>query len=184
MTERPQSTGAEEPQRRPDGDGPVGRPPPGPISGLEHRDRWIRGNLLFRAEEVVQYAVVLALLALAGVILVRTFIQFFTREGGYPETVIGAIDGVLAVIIVLDILRTMLAHFAGSDFPVRPFLFIGILAAVREVLSASFHLALQGNLTATDFDHSVIKLGAGVGVVLVLVFALLLLHWSRGDEVV
>lgn len=137
--------------------------------------------MLVRAEEVVQIAVVVGLLVLAAVILVRTFVDFLGHPGRYPGSVGHAIDGVLAVIILLDVVRTVLAYFEGSDFPIRPFLSIGILAAVREILSATFYLAVGGGLSRTDLQHYLVQLAAGVAVALALLIGLLILRYAHGD---
>jgi len=88
------------------------------------------------------------------------------------------------VIIVLDIAHTVFGHLRASVFPVRPFLVIGILAGVRDILSASAHLTLSGPLTQTNFNDTLISLGVGVGVVLILLLGLLVLRFSalRDDQ--
>jgi len=55
-----------------------------------------------------------------------------------------------------------------SVFPVRPFLVIGILAGVRDILSASARLTLSGTLSKAEFNDTLIALGVGVGVVVFL----------------
>ena len=60
----------------------------------------------------------------------------------------------------------------------RPFLVIGILAGVRDILSASAHLTLSGPLSQTDFYDTLISLGVGVGVVVFLLVGLLVLRYS------
>jgi hypothetical protein len=74
-------------------------------------------------------------------------------------------------------------HLRATVFPVRPFLVIGILAGVRDILSASAHLTLSGSLTQQDFYNTLISLGVGVGVVVFLLGGLLILHYSgHSDE--
>jgi uncharacterized membrane protein (DUF373 family) len=124
----------------------------------------------------VEYAIVVSLLVIAATVLVRTIYNFFRQWGGFPQTVVGAIDGVLVVIILLDIAHTMLAHLRSSTFPVRPFLAIGVLAGVRDILSASARLTFGGSVAGSDFNHTMISLALGVGVVVALSVALLLLR--------
>jgi len=61
---------------------------------------------------------------------------------------------------------------------VRPFLVIGILAGVRDILSASARLTLSGTLSKAEFNDTLIALGVGVGVVVFLLFGLVLLRFS------
>jgi uncharacterized membrane protein (DUF373 family) len=133
----------------------------------------------------VEYAIIASLLLVAGVVLVRTLVDFLSNWSGFPQTVVAAIDGILVVIILLDIAHTVFGHLRASVFPVRPFLVIGILAGVRDILSASAHLTLSGPLSQSDFNDTLISLGVGVGVVVVLLLGLLILRFSalRDDQI-
>ena len=100
-----------------------------------------RGTPLRIFIDLVQYGVAVVLLVLAAVVLVRSFITFVTSLNAaapnYTQSLISAIDGVLVVIILVDIMRTVLTHLEGWGFPFRPFLVIGIIAAVRDILAVS-----------------------------------------------
>jgi hypothetical protein len=134
---------------------------------------------------VVEYAIVASLLIVAVVVVVRTMSTFLTSSQSLPVTVVAAIDGILVVIILLDIAHTVFGHLRSMTFPVRPFLVIGILAGIRDILSASARLTLSGHLTQVDFDNTLISLGVGVGVVVALLGGLVLLRLSgHQDEVV
>jgi len=127
----------------------------------------------------LEYAIVASLLIIATAVLGRTLYTFFQQWGSFPETVVAAIDGVLVVVILLDIAHTVLAHLRSSTFPVRPFLVIGILAGVRDILSASARLTFGGSLQGINFNHAVISLALGVGVVVLLSVALVLMRFSH-----
>lgn len=128
---------------------------------------------------LVEYAIVASLLLLAGVVLVRTVVSFLNYgTTAFPVTVVAAIDGILVVIIVLDIAHTVFGHLRSSEFPVRPFLVIGILAGIRDILSASARLTLSGHLTQRGFENTLVSLGVGVGVVVLLLGGLLILRFS------
>lgn len=132
---------------------------------------------------VIEYAIVVSLLTVAGVVLVRTVVDFLSQWSAFPDTVVGAIDGILVVIILLDIVHTVFRHLRTSVFPVRPFLVIGILAGVRDILSSSAHLTLNARLSTSEFNDTLISLGVGVGVVVFLLVGLLLLRFSgHSDE--
>ena len=100
-------------------------------------DAVVRGLIL-----VIEYAIVASLLVLAGIVLVRTLEHFVTSTTAFPASVVPAVDGILVVIILLDIVQTVFRHLRSAEFPVRPFLVIGILAGVRGIRSASAHLTL------------------------------------------
>jgi len=126
----------------------------------------------------IEYAIVSSLLLVSGVVLVRTVVSFFHYDRDFPNAVVGAIDGILVVIIILDIAHTVFGHLRSSAFPVRPFLIIGILAGVRDILSSSAHLTLSGPLSQREFYNTLISLAVGVGVVIFLLLGLLILHFS------
>jgi hypothetical protein len=76
-------------------------------------------------------------------------------------------------------------HLRSWAFTVRPFLVIGILAGVRDILSASAHLTLSAHLSNSNFKETLIELAVGVGVVVFLLLGLLLLGVSgHNDEAV
>ncbi len=133
---------------------------------------------------VIEYAIVVSLLIVAGIVLARTIVDFLDHWSAFPGTVVGAIDGILVVIILLDIVHTVFQHLRSWAFTVRPFLIIGILAGVRDILSASAHLTLSSHLATSDFHDTLIGLAVGVGVVVALLVGLLLLQVSgHSDEV-
>lgn len=144
-----------------------------------------RGTPLRVFIDLVQYGVAIVLLVLAVVVLVRSFISFITSLNAaapdYTLSLVSAIDGVLVVIILVDIMRTVLTHLEGWGFPFRPFLIIGIIAAVRDILAVSTRLTLSsGGTTAGAVTQSLLELGVNAGVILVLAVALFL---TRGQDV-
>lgn len=145
-----------------------------------------RGTPLRVMIDLVQYGVAIVLLVLAAVVLVRSFISFVTSLNApapeYTVSLVSAIDGVLVVIILVDIMRTVLTHLEGWGFPFRPFLIIGIIAAVRDILAVSTRLTLSsGGVTApAAVSQSLFQLGTNAGVILVLALALFL---TRGQSV-
>jgi len=136
---------------------------------------------LRHAVDAVQYGVAVVLLVIAIVVLIRTAASFLSSQSSYPQSLISAIDGVLIVIIVVDVLRTVLTHFEGSGFPLRPFLIIGIISAVRDILSVSARLALQGPVSGSGFARLAIELGVSSGVALALALALVLTRASEAS---
>ena len=139
-----------------------------PLDGL------VQGLLI-----ALEYAIIVSLLVVAVAVLGRTLYTFFQQWGNFPQDVVAAIDGVLVVVILVDIAHTVLAHLRSSAFPVRPFLVIGILAGVRDILSASARLTFGNSLQGGDFNHALISLAVGVGVVVMLSASLVLLRFSQ-----
>ena len=126
----------------------------------------------------VEYAIVASLLLVAAVVLVHSVDTFVRYGQNFSDAVVQAIDSILVVIITLDIANTVFGHLRTSVFPVKPFIAIGILAGVRDILSSSAHLTLSSSLTQREFYDTLISLGVGVGVVVLLLLGLLILRFS------
>lgn len=155
---------------------------PGKRRGRFGRISWsdiVDGTRLNTAVNTVQFGAGLALLILSAIVLVRTFIDFIDAPGGYPQTLVAAIDGVLVVIILIDILRTVVMHVEGAGFPFRPFLVIGIIAAVREILAVSTRLTLSSSSAS---PQALLQLGISAAVVVLLAFSLWLTRDVRMAE--
>ena len=156
-----------------------GSGPGGALSWPEIR----RGTPLRALIDIVQYGVAIVLLVLAVVVLVKSFITFMTSLSDYTTALISAVDAVLVVIILIDIMRTVLTHLEGWGFPFRPFLVIGIIAAVRDILAVSTRLTFSAGPApagSPSVTQSLFELGTNAGVILVLAVALFL---TRGQDV-
>ncbi|MHB1088910.1 MAG: hypothetical protein ACYC19_09145 [Acidimicrobiales bacterium] len=131
---------------------------------------------------VIEYAIVASLLVVAADVLVRTLIDFFRGSGPLAQLVVAAIDGILVVIILLDVAHTVYGNLRVFVFRVRPFLIIGVLAGIRDILSASARLSLSGSLSRVEFNDTLLSLAMGVGVVFFLLLGLVILKMSQHDE--
>jgi uncharacterized membrane protein (DUF373 family) len=133
-------------------------------------------------EDAVHYAVVAILLAVAGVVLWQTGTELFHAHRVFATRVTDAINGVLFVIILMELLRTVVAHFEGAGLQLQPFLIIGIISAVRHILTIGARLTLSGEGNKTAFQHSQIELGVEAAVVLALAVGLVLIRRSSTNE--
>lgn len=146
------------------------------------RRRHARGLGLVRiSEDVLHYLVALLLLVIAVVVFVHTAADFARSQRTFSERVTAAVNGVLFVIIVMEILRTVIAHFEEAGFQLKPFLIIGIISAVRHILTVGAQVSLGAeNQGAQAYRRAQIDLGVNAAVVLALVIGLVLVR--RSDE--
>lgn len=129
------------------------------------------------AEDVLYAAVALVLVGVAVALLYHTIEEVFTAEHlSFVRRINDAVNGVLFVVIVLEIFRTVLAHLEGGGFQLVPFLVIGVISAVRHILLVGTE-ALEGQ-TQRVFEHTQIELAVNALVALVLVIALVLIRRS------
>jgi uncharacterized membrane protein (DUF373 family) len=89
--------------------------------------------------------------------------------------VITGINDVLFIVILMELLRTGVAHLETDDFQIKSFLIVGIISAVRHILSVGAKLTLTGEVTSSVFRHAQIELGVSAGVVLALAIGLWLI---------
>ncbi|GAC1343701.1 MAG: hypothetical protein NVSMB29_16670 [Candidatus Dormibacteria bacterium] len=127
-------------------------------------------------EDAVHYIVIVLLFVVAGIVLYRTGEAVFHSDQPFPGNVTSVINGALFVIIVMEVLRTVVAHFEKTGFQLQPFLIIGIISATREILSVGARLSLQGEGSKSALRSSLLELGVNSGVVLGLAIALVLVR--------
>ena len=99
-----------------------------------------------------------------------------------PFFTVGMIQGIndiLFVIIILEIMRTVIVRFTDGIFQLDNFLIIGVIAAVRHILTVGASLTMEKEKTDEYFNRSLIEMGVNTGIVLALVFALFLSRAAR-----
>jgi uncharacterized membrane protein (DUF373 family) len=143
-----------------------------------HVDLSIR--IVHLVEDIVHYGVAAVLLGVSGVVLWHSGSELFHHETEFAERVTSVVNGTLFVIIVLEILRTVVAHFEEEDLQLKPFLIIGIISAVRHILTIGAQSSLgaheQGPVRERQID-----LGLNALVVVVLVIGLIMVR--RSDRI-
>lgn len=79
----------------------------------------------------MHYLVAFLLLAIAAIVLFRTVDHLIVNRDDFPVQVITGINDLLFIVIVMELLRTVIAHLETDDFHMKSFLIIGIISAVR-----------------------------------------------------
>ncbi len=83
------------------------------------------------------------------------------------------------IIIILEILRTVVARYTDGVFQLQNFLIIGVIAAVRHILTVGASMTLASGKSQSEFDRAVVELGISSGIVVALVFAIFLARASN-----
>jgi uncharacterized membrane protein (DUF373 family) len=128
-----------------------------------------------RLEDVAHYLVVLMLLAIAAIVLYQSVVHLVDNRHHFAVQVTQGINDVLFVVIVLELLRTVVAHLETNDFQLKSFLIVGIISAVRHILGVGARITLTGTPTHEAFVRAQVELGVGAAVVLALAFSFLLI---------
>jgi len=97
----------------------------------------------------------------------------------FPLGMIQGINDILFVVIILEIMRTVIVRFTDGIFQLDNFLIIGVIAAVRHILTVGASLTMEKKKTTEYFNRALLEMGVNTGIVLALVFALFLARAAR-----
>ena len=131
--------------------------------------KWAEGM-----EDVFHVVLGVFLFGIAVAALISSVIRVFTTWPFFPDGMIQAINDILFIIIILEILRTVIARYTDGVFQLQNFLIIGIIAAVRHILTVGASMTLGAEKPRENFDRAVIELGISSAIVVALVFAIFL----------
>jgi uncharacterized membrane protein (DUF373 family) len=143
----------------------------------------IPGRWVERIEELFHVILGIFLLGIAVAALVFSVTRVFETTPFFPTGMIQAINDILFIIIILEILRTVVARYTDGVFQLQNFLIIGVIAAVRHILTVGASMTLASGKSQADFDRAVIELGISTGIVVALVFAIFLSKASNNLKV-
>ena len=118
-----------------------------------------------------------ALYALVGIVLVGT--AFVTLgsvsyslvsdvDDGALDAAAAALDGLLLVFILVELLGAVRATVAERQLVAEPFLVVGMIAAIKEIVVASLK---AGSLTGDELQDAMLEIGVLGAVVLLLALA-------------
>ncbi|MFC5379210.1 phosphate-starvation-inducible PsiE family protein [Aquipuribacter nitratireducens] len=148
-----------------------GTAPPEPGAGRAMRAlRW--------AEDGVYYAMALVLLAASAVVLFFA-LESFVRVADETETaMLEVLDALLLVFIFVELLYAVRVTITRHEIAAEPFLLIGIIASIKEIVVLSVEAAgAVGDLSL--FDDRLALIAVLGGVTFLLALAVLLLRRSQ-----
>jgi len=131
--------------------------------------KWTEGM-----EDIFHIVLGVFLFGIAVAALIFSVGRVFTTSPFFPNGMIQAINDILFIIIILEIIRTVIARYTDGVFQLQNFLIIGIIAAVRHILTVGASMTLGAEKPQESFDRAVIELGVSSGIVVALVFAIFL----------
>lgn len=160
------------------------------LSPIDHADRALHDGLIGRGrhrgliplfEDLVHYVVALVLLGTAAFVIFKTVHDLIVTHQGYAQAATTAVNGVLIAIIVLEVMRTVMAHFDRAGLQPEPFLIIGIISGVRGILFVGARLSLGATQGPPIHVHdAVLELAVNGAVVVGLSISLVLLRLRSG----
>lgn len=134
--------------------------------------------------EDVLYVVIAAILTLAAVALVvvvaRDLPGLFTSSG--QDQALAVLDVVLLIFIVVELLFAVRETVARRELVAEPFLLVGIIASIKEIVVLSVKAAESAG-KGSEFDDQLMLIGVlGVLVLLLALAAFLLRRKEREPD--
>jgi uncharacterized membrane protein (DUF373 family) len=139
----------------------------------------VPANWIEKIEEIFHIILGIFLLGIAIAALFFSVTRVFETSPFFPTGMIQAINDILFIIIILEILRTVVARYTDGVFQLQNFLIIGVIAAVRHILTVGASMTLASGKSQEEFNRAVIELGISTGIVVALVFAIFLAKASN-----
>ena len=144
---------------------------------VDGADRWTRlGERLLEVAENAIYTLVAVLLVVAAVVLLGSAaLELRTIPDGSDIAILALLDRLLLVFVLVELLFAVRMTLQRREIVAEPFLIVGIIASIKEIILLSVEVAnvLEGKPTAGDpiRDPGEFAIIIGLLGVLVLVLA-------------
>ena len=111
----------------------------------------IPGRIAHYVEDVFHIVLAVLLVLIAVGALGVTVWRAVTTQPFFPTGMIQSINDILFIVIILEIVRTIIARFTDGVFQLQNFLVIGVIAAVRHILTVGASLTLEPDKPREEF---------------------------------
>ena len=125
-------------------------------------------------EDVFHAILALALLVIGVGAFFFSIKRLLETAPFFPNGMIQGVNDILFIVIILEILRTVISRFTDGVYQLDKFLIIGVIAAVRHILTVGASLTLQTGKTDQAFERAMYEMGLNALIVVALVFAIFL----------
>jgi uncharacterized membrane protein (DUF373 family) len=145
----------------------------------EDRQR-LADRVLSVFEDAVYWAIAVVLVAGSVALLVAQFNTMLRLRSASASTVmLEILDGLLLIFIFVELLYAVRACLRSHEIVAEPFLIVGILAAIKEIVVLSVEAATLLE-KGPEFSRAVVEIGVLGAVVLVLALAAFVLRARLG----
>lgn len=126
-----------------------------------------------RLETYGYISVGLSFLLLGMAVFVYGWWEFVeTATEHVPKAILVLLNDLLLVVILLELFRTIVNFLKTGEISLEPFLHVGIIAAVRKILTVGAEMVLMESVDETRFTQYLFDVGVHGAVVLALVTGL------------
>ena len=147
----------------------------------EDRQR-LADRVLSMLEDAIYWAIAVMLVVGSGALLVSQFNTMLHLRSTPASTVmLEILDGLLLIFIFVELLYAVRTSLRSHEIAVEPFLIVGMLAGIKEIVVLSVEAATLLD-KGPNFARAVVEIGVLGVVVLVLAVAAVILRGDRGRE--
>ena len=123
-----------------------------------------------KAENVVYLAVAVVLVAVAAVVLGASVVKLTDLPDlGVTTTAAEVLDLLLLVFIVVELLYAVRTTLAERELVAEPFLIVGIIASIKEIIVVALKAENEGPQQA--FENAMVEIGVLGGLIVLLAIA-------------
>ncbi len=127
-------------------------------------------NILYGAAALVLLVGAAVVLGAIGYHLVQDL------SDGVDHAVTEALDGLLLVFILLELLAATRAIMAEHNLVAEPFLIVGMIASIKEIIVLALVAQEELDKPGEAFEQAMVEIGALGGIVLLLAVAMYLVR--------
>jgi uncharacterized membrane protein (DUF373 family) len=147
----------------------------------EDRQR-LADRVLSGVEDAVYWGIAVVLACGSAALLVAQFRTLLRLRSMSTSTLmLEILDGLLLLFIFVELLYAVRACLRSHEIVAEPFLIVGILAGIKEIVVLSVEAATLLE-KGPEFSRAVVEIGVLGGVVLVLALAAFVLRVRRSDR--
>lgn len=132
--------------------------------------RWTDRTLALAENVVYAASAVVLLISSMAVLVVVTYHLAIDLTGGTEDAVTTALDGLLLVFILLELLAGVRATMVERTLVAEPFLVVGMIASIKEITVVALKARGEDG-SQQAFENAVLEIGVLGGLVLVLALA-------------
>ena len=149
------------------------------MADKEHNEKRVETSILplkyvDLVEDIFHAVLAVALLVIGIGAFFYSIERLMTTAPFFPNGMIQGVNDILFIVIILEILRTVISRFTDGVYQLDKFLIIGVIAAVRHILTVGASLTLQTGKSDQAFDRAIYEMGLNAIIVVALVFAIFL----------
>lgn len=150
--------------------------------GSEEDRQRLADRVLSGLEDAVYWAIAVVLVAGSLALLVSQFNTMLRLRNTPASTLmLEVLDGLLLIFIFVELLYAVRACLRSHEIVAEPFLIVGILAGIKEIVVLSVEAATLLE-KGPEFSRAVVEIGVLGGVVLVLALSAFVLRARRGGS--